>query len=150
ISGKLNKKLWGFSIDSSVIRPLLSYGGALALSGIAAVLLANLEKAVLTKVTTVKVLAYYSVAFTFANMATLFSLAMGQSLVPAFSQLLTPERRQQLLSLYSRAVRISIFGLLPVLAVLCVIARPFFTVWGGEDFGRESTWPFYVLLIGLF
>ena len=34
--------------------------------------------------------------------------------------------------------------------ILAVIARPFFTVWAGEDFGRESPLPFYVLLLGLF
>jgi O-antigen/teichoic acid export membrane protein len=33
---------------------------------------------------------------------------------------------------------------------LFVVARPFFTIWAGEDFGRESTLPFYVLLLGLF
>jgi O-antigen/teichoic acid export membrane protein len=146
----LNPELCGFTLNRTAVRPLLSFGGALALSGVAAVLLVNLEKAVLTRVTTVSVLAYYSIASTFANMATLFGLAMGQSLMPAFSQLLTPERHEQLKNLYLRAIRVNLFALVPMLAVLCVIARPFFTLWAGEDFGRESTGPFYVLLVGLF
>ncbi|MBC7900774.1 MAG: hypothetical protein H7070_12065, partial [Saprospiraceae bacterium] len=41
-------------------------------------------------------------------------------------------------------------GMLPVLTFLFVIARPLFTVWAGEEFGRESTLPFYILLGGLF
>ena len=150
ISRRLLPDLFGVTIDRQSIRPLIKFGGALAIAGIAAAMLLNVEKLVLTRVTSVQILAYYSVAFTFANMATMFSLAMGQSLVPAFSQLLSPEKKAQLNSLFSRAMRINIFGLLPVLTVLCVIARPFFTTWAGEDFGRESTWPFYVLLIGLF
>jgi O-antigen/teichoic acid export membrane protein len=39
--------------------------------------------------------------------------------------------------------------LLPLIAALFVIARTFFTVWAGPDFGRESTIPFYLLLGGL-
>src|SRR4051794_38641232 len=34
--------------------------------------------------------------------------------------------------------------------MLYIWARPLFTVWAGPDFGRESTFPFYLLLIGLF
>jgi O-antigen/teichoic acid export membrane protein len=30
-----------------------------------------------------------------------------------------------------------------------VIARPFFTIWAGPEFGAESTIPFYILLLGL-
>jgi O-antigen/teichoic acid export membrane protein len=32
---------------------------------------------------------------------------------------------------------------------LFVIARPFFTIWAGLEFGAESTLPFYILLLGL-
>nr|MBP9663348.1 flippase [Pyrinomonadaceae bacterium] len=150
ISGKLLPSMFGVTIDMQSVRPMLKFGGAFAMSGIAAALFVNAEKLILTRVTSVETLAYYSVAFTFANMATMFSLAMGQSLLPAFSQLFLPEKKEQLNGLFSRAMRINIFALLPVLAVLCVIGRPFFTIWAGEDFGRESTWPFYVLVIGLF
>ena len=150
VSGRLNEKLFGLTIDVEVMRPLLKYGSALALSGVAAVLLVNLEKLVLTRTTSVQVLAYYSVAFMFANMATMFSQAMGQSLMPAFSQLLMPDKKNQLNDIFVRALRVNMFSLLPILAILCVIAKPFFTIWAGEDFGRESTAPFYLLLIGLF
>jgi O-antigen/teichoic acid export membrane protein len=34
--------------------------------------------------------------------------------------------------------------------VMFVVAKPFFTIWAGEEFGANSTLPFYVLLIGLF
>jgi O-antigen/teichoic acid export membrane protein len=29
-----------------------------------------------------------------------------------------------------------------------MIAKPFFTVWAGDEFGRESTLPFYILAAG--
>jgi O-antigen/teichoic acid export membrane protein len=128
---------------------MVKFGAGLALSSIAAVLLINLEKLILTTQTSVEQLAYYSVAFTLSNAATLFGLSMSQSILPAFSQLLDPDRSSQLKALYSRVLKISVFGLLPLIAALFVIARTFFTVWAGPDFGRESTIPFYLLLGGL-
>ena len=150
MSHRLLPELYGLSVDRSIARPLLRFGGGLVIGGVAAVLLVNLEKAVLARATNVETLAYYSVAFNFAMMATMFSGAMIQSLLPAFSQLLIPEKREQLNKLFSRALRINIFGMLPILAFLFVIARPLFTIWAGPDFGRESTLPFYVILGGLF
>jgi O-antigen/teichoic acid export membrane protein len=150
ISAKLTRHILGTGIEGTSVKPLLRVGGAFALAGIAAVLLANSEKLILTKVASVQSLAYYSVAFTFANMTTMFSGAMAQSLIPAFSQLLSIEKRSQLEALFARCLRLNIYGLLPIIAVLFVIARPFFSLWAGPDFGTNSSPPFYILVIGLY
>jgi O-antigen/teichoic acid export membrane protein len=150
VSDRLDPHLFEFTIDRAVIRPLMNFGAGLVLSAIAAGLLVNLEKLVLARTATVEDLAHYSVAFTFASMTTMFTMAMTQSLLPAYSQLLSPESAGRLQSLFSRGVRINMFTLLPLLALLCVIARPFFTIWAGKEYGAESTIPFYVLSIGLF
>jgi O-antigen/teichoic acid export membrane protein len=149
VSGRLLRDLFGLSFDRAMIRPLVIFGGGLLFSGIAAMLLINLEKLLLTRMISVRSLAYYSVAFTFANMAVLFSWAMVQSLIPAFSQLLSPDKKNEFDALFSRCIRISLVGLLPAMLFLFVIARPFLTIWAGEDFGRESTLPFFVLQVGL-
>ncbi len=150
VSGRLLKELFSFSIDPAMIKPLLKFGGPLMIGSVAVILLVNLEKGILTSVASVKALAYYSVAFTLANMATMFSASMIQSLIPAFSQLLAPEKKSELNQLFSRGLRLNLIILLPGIAFLFVIAKPFFTIWAGADFGRESTMPFYVLLVGLF
>jgi O-antigen/teichoic acid export membrane protein len=82
-------------------------------------------------------------------MATIFSQAMIQSLVPAFSQLQAPEKLTDLQDLFARGVRLTLIWILPALMVLFVIAKPFFTIWAGEEFGRESSLPLYILLFGL-
>ena len=149
VSGRLLRKLFGLTLDRRLVRPLLGFGTGILLSSLAGMLLANLEKLFLTKLVSVKSLAYYSVAFTFANMATMFSWAMVQALIPAFSQLLTPERRGEFDALFARSIRLSILWLLPTVMMLFVIARPFFSLWAGPDFGAESSLPFYILLLGL-
>jgi O-antigen/teichoic acid export membrane protein len=150
ISSRLLRELVRLSIDRNIIKPLLVFGGALAVSNVAGILLVNLEKAVLPRVASVESLAYYSVAFTLASMATLFSGAMTQSLLPAFSQLFAPEKKEEMNRLFARTLRINIIGLVPAVAFLFVVAEPFFTFWAGADFGRESAPLFYILLSGLF
>ena len=149
-SGRLLPELYQLTIDKVLIKPLLKFGSGLLIASIAAILLVNLEKIFLTRLVSVKSLAYYSVAFTFANMATMFSSSMIQSLIPAFSQLLTPEKKNQFDSLFSRSIRLNLIWLFPAIMFLLVIAKPFFTIWAGEEFGKESSLPFYILLLGLF
>ena len=149
-SGRLLPALFRASINKVYWRPLVKFGAGWIVGMIAAILLVNFEKLALAKMVSVRSLAYYSVAFTFASIATTFSQAMLQSLVPAFSQLLSPEKKDEFDGLFARAIRLNLIWLLPTLMVLFVIAEPFFTIWAGEEFGRESPFPFYILLFGLF
>src|SRR5690348_15913957 len=133
-SGKLLPELYSLRINREYLKPLLKYGGAMLIGGIAALLLINFEKLALSRLVSVRTLAYYSVAFTFANIATLFSGSMTQSLVPAFSQLTAPEKRDEFNALFSRGLRLNLIVLLPGIMFLFVIARPFFTIWAGPEF----------------
>ena len=149
-SGRLLPGLTRPVFDSTLLAPLLRFGASWFVAMIAAILLVNLEKLLLTKMVSVEALAYYSVAFTVANMAGMFSQAMSQSMMPAFSQLMTPEKRSQFDALFARGIRFNIIWLLPALMVMVLAAESFFTLWAGEEFGRQSTLPFYILLAGLF
>jgi O-antigen/teichoic acid export membrane protein len=148
-SGRLLPELFRPVINRDLIRPLLKFGSGWILAMIAAMLLVNFEKLALTRMVSVKSLAYYSVAFTFANMAATFSTAMLQSLVPAFSQLLGPGKKREFNGLFVRAMRLNIIFLFPSIAVMAVGAKPFFSLWAGPEFAAESTIPFYFLLAGL-
>jgi O-antigen/teichoic acid export membrane protein len=132
--------------NPELVPALVKVGGALVVSGVAAVLLVNAEKLILVRVTSVQTLAYYGVASTLASMAIMFGTAMHQSLVPAFSQLLNPSKRKELERLYARTIRINIIGMAPLFASLFVISGPFFTLWAGPEFGSESTPPFYIMI----
>ena len=149
VSGRLVRDLLNVSIDRSLVSPMLKFGTGLFIAGIAVAFLANFEKLTLPRLVSIEALAFYSVAFTFASMATMYSTAMIQSLVPAFSQLQRADKRSELQALFSRSIRINLIILLPAMMILFVIAKPFFTFWAGEQFGRESSFPFHILLVGL-
>ena len=147
ISSRFVPNLRKPAFNLELLRPLITVGGALALSGVAAVLLVNLEKLILAWVTSVQTLAYYSVASALIGTAVMFGTAMHQSLVPAFSQLLEPSKRPELERLFARTVRMNFIGMAPLFASLFVIARPFFTIWAGPEFGEGSTVPFYIMIV---
>ncbi len=149
-SGRLLPQLFRLSVNREFVRPLIKFGGGWLIGSVAAIFLLNLEKIFLTRFVSVRSLAFYSVAFTFANMATMFSQSMLQSLVPAFSQMMTPEKQDQRNLLFSNLIRLNLIFLLPSIMFLAVIANPFFTLWAGPEFGAESTGPLYILLFGLF
>lgn len=150
ISGRLLPELFATGITRDQLKPILKFGGATMIAAAAGLMLTNLEKLVLTSLVSVKALAFYSVAFLFANTATFFSQAMLQSLIPAFSQLSTPDKREYFDSLFTRTMRLTFFWMVPSLVMLLIIAKPFFTYWAGPEFGEQSTQVLYLLLIGLF
>lgn len=149
ISGRLLRHLFEFTVDRRAIRPMLKFGGALVVGGVAGILLVNVEKGVLARMVSTTALGFYSLAFTLASTLTMFSSAMIQSLLPAFSQLQTKDKHDQLNLLYSRGIRINLIWLIPAIVFLSIVAKPFFTIWAGEEFGRESVLPFYILLAGV-
>lgn len=149
VSGRLNRHLFQTSIEPDAVRPMLKFGAGLVGASIAGVVLVNAEKGILAAVVSAAALAYYSVAATIANLMTMFSNSMVQSLVPAFSQLQAADKQDHLNSLYSRAIRLTLIWLVPAVVFLTLVAKPFFAIWAGEDFARESTLPFYILLAGI-
>ncbi|MCC7306774.1 MAG: flippase [Acidobacteria bacterium] len=149
VSGRLLPNLFDLSLDRTIIRPMLKFGLPLVGAGIAMLSLSNIEKVILPGIATVEALAYYSVAFTIASMTTLFSSAMMQSLIPAFSQLLGKDTREHFNTLFLRGLRLDLILTMPILAFLAIIAKPFLGLWAGPEFAHESVIPFYVLLLGL-
>jgi len=136
-------------ISSDLLKALARFGGGLLVSSIVAMITTNLEKLLLPRYASVQALAYYSVAFTLAYMLTQMPVALMQSLIPAFSQLQAHPDRRELELLYRRALHGMLYWALPGATFICVVARPFFTLWAGPQFGRESTLPLYLLIGGV-
>lgn len=150
VSGKLLPELYRPGINKNLFKPLLKFGSGWIFAVIATTLLVNVEKFFLARDISVQSLAHYSVAFSLANMIGLFASSMTQSLIPAFAQILAPEKRDEFNLLFSRGIRINLIWILPALMFMFVVAKPFFTIWAGAEFGEESTEVFYILIVGLF
>lgn len=149
MSGRLLPELYRPTIDKKLFRPFLKFGSHWVIAMVAASLLVNVEKFFLARYGSVTSLGHYNVAFTLANMATLFTTAITQSLVPAFARLLVPGKRAEFDALFARSLRFNLIWVLPAAMLMFVVAKPFFTIWAGAEFGEESSPAFYILLFGL-
>lgn len=149
VSGKLLREFFPFLFNRAVVNPMLKFGFALSASMAATVLIVNIEKGILAKLSNAKELAYYSIAFTLASMITLFSNSLLQALIPAFSQMQNRENKNHLEFLYTRSIRLNILLTIPAITLLIMICKPFFSIWAGEDFGNNCVVPFYFLLGGI-
>ena len=137
------------SFDRPLVATMMRFGGAVAASAFMYIALASGEKLMLTWFGSVKDLAHYSVAMSLAGLVSMAPAALGQALTPAFARLGSVADRIPLQQLYARALRAMVFSSLPMTLGLCLIARPFFTRWAGQEFGDDSTAPFYVLAAGV-
>ncbi len=149
-SRRLLPQFFGLSINRSLFGPLFRFGSGWLVASAAIMLLGNMEKFFLTKLTSPQTLAHYSIAATLAMMTTMLPLAMTQSLVPAFAQLSSAEKREELQALFSRAVRLNALWLFPAMMIGIVFAKPFLARWVGDEFANASAVPFYILLLGVF
>ena len=150
VSSRLLPELLATTLDRPSIRPLLRFGGSLLVAYIAGMLLANADRVILTKATTVTMLAYYSVAAAVARLLSLASGSMQQALIPVFSQLQGEAGLPALRNLYSRSIRLTLIWLVPAILAMVLFGVPFFTYWFGAEFGRESSGPFFVIIAGAF
>ena len=136
-------------IDRELLHALAKFGGALVVGTIAAALLSNVEKLLISRYASVHALAYYSVAYTLAFMLTQLPLALTNTLIPAFAQLQERGDRAAFEQLYRRGLHGMLFWALPGAVFIAAVARPFFTIWAGPQYGLQSTLPLYLLLGGV-
>jgi len=146
---RLLPQLWPPHLNAALFRPLFNFGALIVLSQVPELILTNAERFGLTYFTSVSNLAYYSIAYTYANLSLIVAIAMGQVLLPMFSRLQSSSREEELGQLYRRSVVSMCFTLAPVAVVLAVVARPVLTTLLGLDYGRESTPACYLLLVGI-
>jgi O-antigen/teichoic acid export membrane protein len=149
VGRRLLPELWPPRADAALFWPLLHFGVLVVFSQIPELILANAERFGLAYFTSVAKLGYYSLAYTYASLTIVAAIAMGQVLLPMFSQLQSSADAEQLGRLYRRSIVSLAFTLAPIAVVLAIVARPVLATLVGQDYGRESTPACYVLLGGV-
>ena len=149
VSSRLQPMLWPPSSDPSLVRPLVRYGGLMVMSHGTFLLLTSIDRFVIARLDSITDVAYYSVAAAAAAVLNVMPYAVAQPLLPGFSVLLANDQRHQARAMYVTLLRIMALTLTPAVAVLFVVARPFFEVWAGPAYAEHSTVPFLILVVGV-
>jgi O-antigen/teichoic acid export membrane protein len=146
---KLLPQLWPPIVDRHLARPLVKFGGTAVFSAITELVLSSAERVTLTYLISVAALGFYSVGYTYASLASVVPVAMGQVLFPMFSRLQSEESRDELRSLFRRSATMLLVVLMPIVVVVAMGARPILATWFGSLYARQSTPVAYVLLVGV-
>jgi O-antigen/teichoic acid export membrane protein len=146
---KLLPQLWPPAVDRHLAKPLFKFGGTAVFSAITELVLTSAERVTLTYFTSVATLGFYSLGYTYATLATVVPVAMGQVLFPMFSRLQSAESRGELRALFRRSVMMMLVVLMPMAVLLAEVARPVLATWFGPLYARQSTPVAHILLIGV-
>lgn len=148
VSSRLLPHLWPPRIRKTLARSMAAFGGPMVLSSIASVIFAQAEKLLLALFASPVVVAHYAVAFLVSTVFSLGSAAFATSLVSPFARLHAMNDRGEMQSLYGKVIRWTLIVALPFAASMIALARTFFTIWAGPEYGETSTRPFQILVIG--
>jgi O-antigen/teichoic acid export membrane protein len=136
-------------LERRLLGGLARFGGAIVVSGLTGLLLANGEKLLLARLVSVEALAYYTVAFSLANLLIVPAAGLYHAMLPSFARYQAAGQWDELAHVYSELLR-GILLLMPLIAVALVAgAEPFFRLWAGPRFGIASTPLFFVMVVGV-
>jgi O-antigen/teichoic acid export membrane protein len=148
VAFRTQPRLWPPRFPKGLVKRLVRFGGALAVSTAVAVAVTYGEKLILTHFGSVSDLAYYTVALTLGGVIVMAPIAVSQALMPAFARLQDKSRRPELRELYERITRIVLLGTLPASLLLAGVAKPFLELWAGPEYARRSAPLLYILVGG--
>ena len=143
---RLQPRLLRPHLSIRVSRRLLTYGGALTVSGLADIPLTTAERFLLAQHSSTVVVAHYAVAASLGMVLAVVPIALLAPLLPALVRLESGGRLEEYRALYRKALQGLFLVLAPAGALLAFVAHPFLALWAGPEYGRNSTGPFFVIL----
>jgi O-antigen/teichoic acid export membrane protein len=146
---RLNRHIRRPSPRTIWVRPLLNYGGALAVSGLAAIPLTTAERVLLANARPPRELAYYAVAMTVGSFLLVIPLAATQPLLPALIGKLRGGTEQDARTLRDTALQAVFLMTMPATILTSLIAQPFLRAWAGDAYGQHALQPLLIILAGV-
>lgn len=126
-------------IDRSLLRPILSFSGWIAVADLSATVISKVDAFVVGLVVGVPQAAVYAVGQKLAVMGSRFTDPVVTMFYPHAAELAALDDREGLRATVRTGLRLSTAISLPLTIMLCVLARPAVKVWVGNGYGG-ATW----------
>jgi O-antigen/teichoic acid export membrane protein len=137
------------TVDSAILRPLLSYGGWVTISGVVSPLLVYVDRFVIGALISMAAVGYYTAPAEIVGRLSIFPGSLIVTLFPAFSSLDAWGAKERLERLYARSVKFLLLTLGPALVLIAVFARQLLQLWLGSDFAAQSATVLQILAAGV-
>jgi len=112
-----------------ILHGIWKYSAAISANAIIGIVLTQIDKVILSRMLTLKMFAYYSLAATVASAIWMIIIPFNTAVFPRFVQLHEKERSQELCVLFHRSSQILSFFLLPFCALLIVFSSEILFLW---------------------
>lgn len=137
------------TLRSSVVFPLLSFGGWVTASNVVNPILLSMDRFLIGSLLSVALVGYYTAPFEAVTKLWMIPASLMTTVYPACSAL-GAERMRELQTLYSRSIKYIFCALAPVSLILVLFARPIIGAWLGQGFVDKSAVPLQFLAVGVF
>lgn len=123
------------------------YAAAIAANAIIGVALTQLDKVILSRMLTLKMFGYYSIAATVASAVWMIIIPFNTAIFPHFVQIHEMKQSEELRTLFHRSSQILSVLLFPVCALLIVFSREILLLWMHDPFVVENCHLIVSLLV---
>jgi O-antigen/teichoic acid export membrane protein len=131
-----------------VIRPLMSYGGWITVTGITSPLMVSFDRFLIGSMLSIAAVSYYSVPYQIVNKLPMLTGAMASVLFPAFSATVRSDPCRAA-NLFERASRYALLALFPGVLILFFFSREILTAFFGVGFAGHGSAVMRWLSIGV-
>ncbi|MEX2156142.1 MAG: flippase [Gemmatimonadales bacterium] len=143
---------WTLDARWETLRPLLGFGGWVAVSNVVSPLLVYLERFLLASLAGVAAVAYYTAPYEVVTRLLIVPAGLAGALLPALSargHVPAGDAHAFHERLFARPLRFLLLALAPLVILLIVSGGPLIGVWLGPDYGAQSTTAFAILAVGV-
>ncbi len=161
LSRLLGLSLWAFScfrvfpvlrskpfFSRAYLRPLLSFSGWLAVSGILYAIISSLDRLMIGNIVGMDAVSYYSAPYETISRIGIIPGSLSLVLFPAFSFLNGGNQGARMEGIISKSVKYLLILTGPLLLLVFFFSRNILDLWLGSDFARHSTVVLQLLAIG--
>jgi O-antigen/teichoic acid export membrane protein len=138
----------GFSMNRSMIRPLLKFGGWMTVSNVISPLMVSLDRFLIGVLISMTAVAYYSTPWEIVTKFLVIPSAVVGVLFPAFSAVL-PQDSQRAGHLFLRGLKYVFFSLFPLMFLVVSFAKEGLHLWMGSEFAENGFRVTQLLAVGI-
>jgi len=140
---------WEMRPNRELVRPVLGYGGWVAVNNVVSPILTYLERFVLGAMAGVGAVAYFAAPYEAISRLLILPASLAGGLFPVVSISMSDDRRVETQRLLRRSVRL-LWVLLGVPVVLVVLfSRPLLAVWLGPAYAAQGASSLAILAVGM-
>lgn len=137
------------SVQRSMIRPLLSFGGWMTVTNIISPVMVYFDRFLIGAMISMVAVAYYATPYEVLTRLRIVPGAVAGVLFPAFSATLMQDRAHTA-QLFGRGVNYIFLALFLPAVIIITLAHQGLAFWLGLDFAKHSTLVVQMLTVGMF